>query len=245
MPAPFRDISFYIPATNKVSTPEYRDETCLQNYISDFYFMSMNGYKPPYCSRVTIQPAYYGIWKQTRKNGSIIAIAPFFDKEKFEQLDRPGRYRYLLDIIRECMLQLSHEYQWDHAVFEKAYQLVLDKDFLFRFDYPPALSKNRKMSAFLSIEKTERITSVYANITSKGSTVKVKLYEKINSFWYDCSYILVRHTKWFDAGRFGIHYPKGNISIWYSLTDKVIACFQDDLPVAKIDFKKSFWMQLD
>ena len=245
MPAPFSDITLYLPGTSLGGNPGYREETRTGNYISDLYGRCMNGYKPPFCSRVTIQPHYYGIWKQAWKTGSIIAIAPFFDKEEFEQLDKAGKYRCLLDLVQECMLQLSEAYHWDRSVFETAYQLVLEKDFAFNFVYPSTLSKNRKLSGFLSIEKTEQITAVYANIISEAAAVKVKLYEKTNSFWYDCSYVLVRHTKWFDAGRFGIHYPKGKISIWYSLTDMVVASFQNDIPVAKIDFKKSFWMQLD
>ena len=245
MPAPFSDISLYLPAAHPAGTPAYRDAICLQNYISDLYCKCMNGYKPPYCSRITIQPHYYGIWKAPWKNGSMIAMAPFFDSAAFEQLNKPAKYLCLLNLIQECMLQLSNGWHWDRAVFEKAYQQVIDRHFLFCFNYPVTLSRNRKIAASLIIEKTERITSVYASIVTGNETIKAKLYEKTNNFWHDCSYILVRHAKWFDADRFGIHYPKGKIAAWYSLIHKTVTCIQDDTPVDKIDFKKSFWMQPD
>jgi len=245
MPAPFCDITLYLNTGTRAGTDEYREETRVVNYISDLYCQCMAGYKPPGCSRVTIQPYYHKIRKRTWKTGSIIAIAPAFEPGKFEELDKTGKFHYLLEIIQQCMLLLSKEYHWDVSVFEKAHALVLEKNFIFNFAYPPTLSKSRKMSAFVSIEKTGRVTTLYANINTGDSKIKVILYEKANSFWYDCSYILTRHTKWFDSERFGIHYPKGKISVWYSLTDKVVCTFQDDLPVEKIDFRRSFWMQPD
>ena len=57
MGAPFSDITLYLPTPHTVGTPEYYEQTSLENFISDLYVQKMNGYKPPKTSRITIQPA--------------------------------------------------------------------------------------------------------------------------------------------------------------------------------------------
>ena len=73
----------------------------------------MNGYKPPQVTRITLQPDYYDIWDRTWKNGSIFSIAPLFEREKYEDLDKRGKYQYILDIVHNSMIQLGEEYKWD------------------------------------------------------------------------------------------------------------------------------------
>ena len=82
MGAPFSDITLYTPTPYTVGTPEHWEETSLINFVSDLYVQNMNGYKPPKTSRITIQPAYHDIWNKTCKNGSIIAIAPYFSHDE-------------------------------------------------------------------------------------------------------------------------------------------------------------------
>lgn len=86
----------------------------------------MNGYKPPKTSRITIQPAYHEIWNRTWRNGSIVSIAPFFSHEEFSSLDKPGKYKYILDLIQTATTQLCDEYQWDKMIFKNAYKKTLD-----------------------------------------------------------------------------------------------------------------------
>ena len=119
MGTPFSDITLYIPTSHKPETPEYWEETSLINFISDLYVQKMYNYKPPQTTRITIQPAYYDVWKRTWKNGSLISIAPFFSHDEYALLDRKGKYKYILDIIQTSTLLLSKEYQWDKNVFEK------------------------------------------------------------------------------------------------------------------------------
>ncbi len=245
MPTPFSDITLYLDTGAVAGTPAFVDETGIINYISDLYCQCMNGYKPPGCSRVTIQPYYHTIWNRTWKNGSIIAIAPAFDPDNYRRLDKMGKYHLLLNLIQHCLLQLSDEYTWNRTVFESAYAQVLDSKFVFDRSYAPVLSKNRKMKAFQRIEKTESITSVFINIDDGTTLRTIKLYEKKNNFWYDCAYILARHTKWFDADRVGIFYPKCNLSIWYSLSDNEVQYFKDDVRVDRINFSSCFFMQVE
>ena len=240
MGTPFSDITLYNPTPFKVGTAEYIEYASLNNFVSDLYVQKMYGYKPANTSRITIQPAYHDIWKRTWKNGSIVAIAPFYSHDEYASLERYGKYKYILDLIQVATIQLSEEYQWDKTVFERAYKEVLDNDFKFRIFYPAKLSKDKKKSATLSIEKTETLSTVYVTIDVNGSGIKSKLFEKNNTWWYDCVYLLARHNKWQNADKFGISYPKSKIEIWYSIENNEVAFFENGNQVKEIDFSKYF-----
>ena len=240
MGAPFTDITIYSPTPHQVGTPEFIEETSLQNFVSDLYMQKMKGYKPPKTSRITIQPAYHEIWNRTWKNGSIVAIAPYFNYDEYAALDKQGKYKYILDLIQRATLPLSEEYGWDRTVFENAYNEVLDCNFKFKIDYPAKQSRDKKKLATLSIEKSETTTSVFVNIENNGLTIRKKLFDKKNMWWYDCVYFLARYSKWFDTDRFGIGYKKGLIDIWYSIEQDEIAMFDDGRQVTEIDFRKYF-----
>src|SRR3954463_16326363 len=111
MSTPFSDITLYAETQYANYTPEYLEESALQNYISDLYISKMHGYKPPNTTRVSINPSYYKIWNRTWTNGSIKFIAPEFIYEKYLNLDKRGKYHYFLDIIHTSMIQLSEEYK--------------------------------------------------------------------------------------------------------------------------------------
>jgi len=240
MRAPFTDITLYTPTPYKAGTPEYIEETSLQNFVSDLYMQKMNGYKPPKTTRITIQPAYHDIWNRTWKTGSIATIAPYFNYDEYSALDKRGKCKYILDLIQSATLALSDEYGWDKTVFENAYNEVLKNNFNFKIDYPPKQSRDKKKTAFLSIQKTEVTTSVFVNIETDGLTITRKLFDRENLWWYDCVYILARCNKWFDKDRFGIGYKKGLIDIWYSLEQDEVALFDNGIQVTEIDFKKYF-----
>ncbi len=244
MGRPFGDITLYIPTPYSNESPEYWEERSLYNFISDLYVRKMNGYKPPKATRVCIQPAYFGIWDRTWKNGSIFSIACEFVRDRYETLDKHGKYHYILDMIQEAMTKLSDEHNWDRIVFENAYQELIKCDFLFAIDYPKKMSRDGCKQANLRVEKTETTTFAYALIEAGGSTKKIKLFEKRNSFWYDCIYPLAQHSKWIDLNRFGIFYSKGLIEISYSLADEKVLLLQSGTPVQTIEFSKFFWYQL-
>lgn len=243
MSTPFRDITLSIPTPYSNDTPQYWEEISVQNFVSDLYVRKMNGYKPPNTTRVCIQPHYYKIWDRTWKDGSIVSIACEFIRNKYESLDKPGRYRYILDIIQTAMIQLSDEYNWDKSIIEKAYHDVLNCNFIFKIDFPRKTSRDKKKAAHLCIEKTETTTSTFALIENGSSSFKIKLFDKKNSWWYDCVYLLAKDAKWKDSNRFGIFYLKGELEIYYSVNENKVFLFHSGIEVQHIDFGKIFWFQ--
>ncbi|MBP9102860.1 MAG: hypothetical protein KBF82_03270 [Chitinophagaceae bacterium] len=240
MGAPFNDISLYLPTPHIVGTPGYYEQVSLENFVSDLYVQKMNGYKPPKTSRITIQPAFHDTWNRTWKTGSIVATAPYFNYDEYAALNTKEKYKHILDLIQSATIPLSEEYGWDKEVFENAYKKVLDSDFQFKIDYPIKKSRDRKKAAKLIIEKTETVTSVFVDIECNGSSNTHKLFDKKNAWWYDCTYILARHNKWFDKDRFGIGYNKGKIELWYSLENDKVELFENGNRVTVIDFGKYF-----
>lgn len=240
MGAPFTDITIYSQTPYTIGTPEYLEETSLINFVSDLYVQNMNGYKPAKTSRITIQPAYHDIWNRTWKTGSIVAIAPFFSHDEFSSLDKQGKYNYILNLIQTATTQLSEEYDWDRTVFENTYKKTLDSNFQFRIEYPSKQSRDRKKIGTFFISKTETVTSAYVNININGSTTTKKLFDKENSWWYDCVYYLARHNKWFDNDRFGVVFGKDKINVWYSLEKNTVELYDDGQTVNEINFRKYF-----
>ena len=116
----------------------------------------------------------------------------------------------------------------------------MTSDFLFKKDYPDKQSRDRKKIASLIIEKTETVTSVYVKIQTEGLSVTKKLFDKKNQWWYDCIYILARHTKWLDKESFGIDYGKGKIKALYSLEKDEVELFENGELVTEINFSKYF-----
>jgi hypothetical protein len=240
MSTPFSDITLYAETRYGNDTPEYWEETSLQNYISDLYISKMHGYKPPQTTRVSIIPAYHKIWNRTWTHGSLKLIAPEFNYEKYLSLDKRGKYQYVLDIIHTSMIQLSEEYNWDMHVFEKAHREVLQSDFQFRIDYPLKTSRDKKHSARLYIEKTEVLTSLYAEFSIGESFKTAKFFDKRNWFWYDSIYRLVKTNKWFDNDRFGIYHKPLNWMVWYSLKDEKITFERENVQYDQMNIDDLF-----
>jgi hypothetical protein len=243
MGAPFSDITLYIPTSFPPDSPEYQDEARLENFVSDLYMQKMHGYKPPNTTRVCIQPGFYGTWDHPWKFGSIASIAIEFARDKYVSLDRQGKYRYILDIIQQAMIQCSEAFNWDKSIFEKAHQEVLDCDFVFDISFPSKTSRDKKKVGQLCIEKTEMSTRACVLIRTGDTHCKVQLFEKRNTFWYDCVYQLAKHVKWRDTNSFGVFYPKVELEIYYSLIDDKVYSFCRGTSTPKIDFTKIFWFQ--
>ncbi len=240
MGAPFSDIALYTSIPYQVGTPEYWEDVSLQNYISDLYRQKMRGYKPPKTSRITIQPAYHKIWNRTWKTGSIVTIAPYYNYDEYAALNKRDKYMYILDLIQRATIPLSEEYNWDRSVFENAYKEVVESEFRFKIEYPAKQSRDKKKTGRLIVEKTEILTSVYVSIEINGEVIVKKLFDKKNTWSYDCVYLLARFNKWLNTDKFGVFFRNNQIESWYSIEQDEVALFENGQPVKEIQFKNHF-----
>ncbi len=240
MSTPFSDITLYTETRYSNDTAEYREETGLQNYVSDLYISKMYGYKLPNTTRVSIAPEFHKIWNRTWSNGSIKSIAPEFIYEKYLNLDKQGKYQYILDIIHSCMMQLSEEYNWDKAVFERAYKEVLENNFQFKIEYTSKTSRDKKKQAKLHIEKTDLVTSLYVTFLIDNKLETIKLFDKRNWWWYDPIYRFVKTNKWFDNDSFGVYYKPLNLKVFYSLKNQKVVFEIEHLQYEKMNIDELF-----
>lgn len=241
MSTPFRDITIYAPTTTVVGTPQYQEEIAAINYICDLYVQHMDGYKPPKTTRITIQPAFHDTWKRTRKIGSVVAVAPYFNYDEFSSLDKVGKYRYILELIQTSVRQLSEEYQWDIKVFEAAYRKTIDSRFIYRLEHPPKKSKDRHMSGWLVVEKTESLTTASVYIQIGDRVVTRKLLDKKNWWCHDKIYVLAKYCKWMDSDLFGISYEKWNIKVLYSVDKGEVLYYERGKSVPFINFEQYYF----
>jgi hypothetical protein len=242
MGAPFSDITLYA-GPGKVGTPEYLINVSLINYVCDWYVQQMKGYKPPKTTRVSISPSFHGIWLKPNRFGSIVNVAPRFDNEYYISLEKSEKYKYVLDVIHEAMLLGTEEFGWDRSVFDIAYQNVLESKFKFSLTYPGKFSRNRLSSAAFIVEKTDTITSAFVEISHHGKKIKAKLFDKKNSWCYDCIYYLGKNSKWLDSDRFGFQHKKTQIAAWYSIETGLVSLYEGERKVDTFDFSKYFLFQ--
>jgi hypothetical protein len=242
MGASFSDITLYAGA-HKVGTPEYLTEVSLINFVCDWYVRQMNGYKPPKVTRVSISPSFHGIWTKPTLFGSVLNVAPKFDNKYFQTLDKSAQYKYVLEVVHEAMLLGTKEFGWDKSVFDLAYQKVLESGFQFRLTYPTKISPDKKKSAGFVVEKTDTLTSAFIELENGGKQTKVNLFDKRNSWFYDCVYLLGKSSKWFDSDRFGFPHKKTNLAGWYSIESGEVSLYEKNTKVDSFDFSKHFLFQ--
>lgn len=217
---PLTDITIYYYGKVIKMPPADYDFRYTANYVSDYYFASLNGYKPPKTSRITIMlrtnlekrnPGYFG---------SICGTQTNFDEQKYLSLSKFEKYKYLLELIHEPIMELADSYNWDKTVFENAYKKLLETDFKFEKYYPEKKSRDRKIICQPLVTKTQE-KSILHLVISRGSDKYNKvLLEKGNGFWYDGIYYFAKKCKWIDKSTFGFNWD-GDYC-YYSINDDKI-----------------------
>ena len=120
---------------------------------------------------------------------------------------------------------------WDRTVFEKAYIDIIECDFEFKIVYPAKMSRDKKRTGQVIIEKNEQTTTLNILLKIGDSTKTVTLFKNRNWFWYDIAYEMAKNTKWLDNYTFGIFSKKSDKFGYYSIPNDVI--------IGKLDFKET------
>ena len=99
------------------------------NYIADFYHDRLQGYKPPKTGRICIN---LGPTKNVDKPdyfGSICGYDNIIDENKYVRLSKTDRYKYILDLLHSTVSEIASLYNWEQAVFDKAYSHIIESGF--------------------------------------------------------------------------------------------------------------------
>ena len=188
--------------------------TVRQNVVSDLYVHFLESYKPPKTTRISIMLKNPGeAINQTHYSGSIVIGDVSFDKTAFWNASADDQKRMILDVTHSFAIRCAGEFRWDKTVFNRAYQRVLDANYIFKTESRPKFSPDRRLKAALMIEKNEEKTVISASIyhsTGKKLTT-IPLFESFqNEMFYGG---LVKNFKWFSKHEFGVYSKAGQIKI--------------------------------
>jgi hypothetical protein len=236
MSAAFDDITIYNFTPEKLDKTRGKQDMLACRFVCDLYVQKMYRNKPPRCTRICISPSQL-LKGQAHMYESIAGAYPAYNYDDFKKLNKKARYIYILDLIQQGVMLLADKFEWDKSVFERAYKEVLATGFKFAISYPPKLSRNRKTSAEISIEKTEVLTSVFVTFNGGVSSTKVKLFEKENGGCDDMAYVFIKTCKWFDNDKFGVNYKESKMKIIYSIAQQKVLHYKSGRKVRTSSFK--------
>lgn len=233
-----KDITLYCTTHYQAGTDEYIKEIALYNYISDLYIVCLRGYKPPGVTCISIEAKTPKKWDRSYKQGSLILTSALFNYQEYITLSTKDQYRLILEMLHETMLELSNEYKWDNSSFINAYNEVIERDYSFKLVYPVKKSMDRKKDANAFVTKTERNTWINSAIIIDGVVMEINLLEKKNFWWYDCAYKFAKESRWLTNDKFGFSFKPGNISIYYSVSDRKTYFEKDSIECNQEEIEK-------
>lgn len=85
----------------------------------------------------------------TEVSSSVLKFYKTFDFSLFDQLDESNKKQILLDTLYESLLELCERFDWCKAAFKKAYELVVQEDFLNTYSIKEKANRSKTLSAEL------------------------------------------------------------------------------------------------
>jgi hypothetical protein len=106
---------------------DYWKDIQLRKSVTELYVTALQGYIPEKADCITIIPGFHHRFKKSKKNGAVIAIAPSFDQEKYDNCSDTDKKHYILEIIQFSLLQLADEYHWNKDIFLQAFLQSIER----------------------------------------------------------------------------------------------------------------------
>jgi len=223
MGASLGDITIYYDGTAIADNVVNVEFQITANYICDFYYKLLNGYKPTKTGRICITLNKAKVWDTPWYFGSICNVSWLIDEQKYLSSSKMDKYKYILELLHNACIHLAEIYDWDKAVFKNAYDKIYKQDFYFSLSYPEKKSRDRKKIAQAIIEKTDLITTLYLIVRIESNIEKIKLFEKKNWWWWDSAYVIAKNCRWLDNISFGICSNDSTQFAYYSITGKNVS----------------------
>jgi hypothetical protein len=194
------DITLYYPETGE----EARQFTLKQNLISELYVQSLNAYKPPGISRISVNLSkndqVYNL-----KNSSVLRVDIRFDTAGFWKHSPVEQQQVILETIHRVAMLCVETLGWDQVPFEHAYQEVLRRNFVYEIEGKATTSPDRQYKAAIRISKNEEWSELSVVFYNKqGDQIKtVELVKTLSSALFYGE--IVKNTRWFNTREFGVH----------------------------------------
>ncbi len=185
-------------------------------FVCELYHDNLCNYKPPNTSRICLDISSDKVDSNPNYLGSILHSSHYFDKKLFLNLDKLGRYEFLLNYIHHSILVIAAKLNWDKSVFLKAYSEVKSKDYKYFKEYPAKLSPDKKKKGQAILEKTEDMSKWSLRIFGEDIDITTIMIQKTNTYPLDANPSLAKKSKWIDNDKFGFKDLKSEKTIYYN-----------------------------
>lgn len=161
----------------------------------------------------------------TSKLIKVCLIYWYFDWQNYEnETSETNRYKILLDLILDALLEISEKFNWPKEAFKNAYSEVTKSEFKNEYVLlPPKLSNDRRYSASLVVVRDKEYSSIFIELIDKKHVGKLKKIELIRlSFYEDDLSNITKSLKWINNEEIIISNKAAEINFKFSV--------QNDLP---------------
>lgn len=158
----------------------------------------------------------------------VCLIYKYFDWQNFEkETIEINRFKIILDLILDTLLEFYKEFNWPIAEFRNAYSQVIQAG--FRNEYvllAPKVSKNKRYHASLVSVSSKEYNSIFIELTDVIKENETKRFElmKISMYEEDLS-IIAKTLKWINNDEFIISNKDKEINFKVSIGSELPELF--------------------
>jgi len=200
-------------------------------FISKLYSRFISGVKIENLRKIAIQlvnspDAAHII--PTNKLTKVCLIYRYFDLKNYEnETSETNRYKILLDLILDALLEMSEKFNWPKEAFKNAYSEVTKSEFKNEYVLlAPKLSNDRRYSASLVVVRDKEYSSIFIELIDKKYEGGIKKIELIKiSFYEDDLSNIAKSLKWVNNEEFVISNREEEINFKYSIQKNVSEMF--------------------
>jgi hypothetical protein len=195
----------------------------------------------------------------TNKLTKVCLVYRYFEWQIFEnEAIETNRYKILLDLILDTILEISGKFNWPVEPFKNAYLEVTKTDFKNEYVLlAPKLSIDRRYSASLVVVRDKEYSSIFIELIDKKHEGEIKKIELIKiSFYEDDLSNIAKTLKWINNEEFVISNREGEINFKYSTRNNASEMFltprthdesylQDELKLLNPETSKEEYLEIN
>ncbi len=235
-------------------------QECL--FISKLYSRFISDVKIENLRKIAIQlvnshDAAYII--PTNKLTKVCLVYRYFEWKNFENESlEANRYKILLDLILDTLLEMAGKFNWPVEPFKNAYLEVTKTDFKNEYVLlAPKLSSDRRYSTSLVVVREKEYSSIFIELIDKKHECEIKKFELIKvSFYEDDLSCVVKSLKWINNEEFVVSNKDGEINFKYSTQNNILEMFltpqthdekylQDELKLLNPETSKEEYLEIN
>ncbi len=213
----------------ELGTAEGHCETKFGNeliFISRIYSRFINKIKIENLNKISIQIEYPGFPNRIIPPSKLIKVCVFYKNFDWKILENEplelNRYKTILDLILESILELAKKFNWPKEEFIKAYNEVCNTNFLDEFEIiTPKFSKDKRFQASIKVNRNKDFCHVFTMLKEKTEDNEIQKIEILKTRFYEDNFSkIIKTLKWIDNDEFVVSNKDEEINFKYSIQTK-------------------------